>query len=603
MAKKYLSLEEAASQLGISVDQLKRFREQGEIRGFADRGSWKFREQDIEEFLRSRQTDSSPDFPIITAESSSSVLEEPEREDFSSSDSDVRLFFDESMFENDSDAKKVTDSGSDVRLSGDSGPKLEANNDEVLDFSAWDSNPKISDSDSDVKLVGASTEAEIDLASTSSLQDSDSDVLLANDGELDFSDSDSDVRLSDDVEENTSEMTFIGSDSDSDVKLMSGDDFLAEDSDSDVKLSAGLDRTDSDIRLVDPPSNAINRTIALPPIPDDSDLKLIAAGSGVRTQGLDSGISLDVRGSGIGLEADESGISLEMDSGISLEADDSGISLESFDSGAKLGDDSGISLESFDSGVDLSDDSGISLDAGDSGISLEYDDDDSGISMQPDDMGRTMPMQAIPGARASLGDSSAQTTQFDMPAQNYGKDSEFELAGLDDDDDDVGTNTSVLTFEDDEDDTSKTVVVPTPATKTAAPVKSGATAKPAPKKSAPVEDEFEEELEGSFDDEGGLDDEYSDDDDEGVHDAEDFDDEDFEEGQSQVGGFQAPARGAARADVDWGVGLKSLIGFTTLLSVLCAVIGIELIRTMWLWTQPGSTATPSAILQTIGGLF
>jgi hypothetical protein len=52
------------------------------------------------------------------------------------------------------------------------------------------------------------------------------------------------------------------------------------------------------------------------------------------------------------------------------------------------------------------------------------------------------------------------TTQFDMPAQNYGKDSEFELAGLDDDDDDVGTNTSVLTFEDDEDDASKTVVVP-----------------------------------------------------------------------------------------------------------------------------------------------
>ena len=594
MAKKYLSLEEAASQLGISVDQLKRFREQGEIRGFADRGSWKFREQDIEEFLRSRQTDSSPDFPIITGDSSSSVLDEPESEDLSSSDSDVRLFFDDSMFEENSEAKELANSGSDVRLTGDSGPKLESNDDEVLDFSGWDSNPKISDSDSDVKLVGASTEAEVDLASTSSLQDSDSDVLLADDGGLNFSDSDSDVRLSEEAVDNSSEMTFIGSDSDSDVKLMGGDDFLAEDSDSDVKLSAGLDRTDSDIRLADSPSNSNNRTIALPPIPDDSDLKLISSGSGVRTQGLDSGI---------GLDADESGISLEMDSGISLEADDSGISLESFDSGAKLGDDSGISLESFDSGVDLSDDSGISLDAGDSGISLEYD-DDSGISMQPDDMGRTMPMQAIPGARAALGDSSAQTTQFDMPAQNYGKDSEFELAGLDDDDDDVGTNTSVLTFEDDEDDASKTVVVPTPAAKTAAPVKSGATAKPAPKKSAPVEDEFEDDLEDSFDDDGGgLDDDYSDDDDEGVHDAEDFDDDDFEEGQSQVGGFQAPARGAARADVDWGTGLKSLIAFTTILSVLCAVIGIELVRTMWLWTQPGSESTPSAVLQTLGGLF
>lgn len=591
MAKKYLSLEEAASQLGISEDQLKRFREQGDIRGFADRGSWKFREQDIEEFLRSRQTDSSPDFPIITGESSS-VLEEPESEDLSSSDSDVRLFFDESMFEDDRDARKLANSGSDVKLSGDSGPRLESGSDEVLDFSGWDSNPKISDSDSDVKLVGAGTEAEVDFTDAASLNDSDSDVLLADESGLSFSDSDSDVRLSEDLVDKTGEMTFIGSDSDSDVKLMGGDDLLVEDSDSDVKLSAGLDRTDSDIRLVESPDD-MSRTLALPPIPDDSDLKLIASGSGIRPQGGGSGISLD---------ADESGISLEMDSGISLEADDSGISLESFDSGAKLDDDSGISLESFDSGVEFSDDSGISLDAGDSGISLEYD-DDSGISMQPEDMGRTMPMQAIPGAKAALSDSTAMTTQFDMPAQNYGKDSEFELAGLDDDDDDVGTNTSVLTFEDEEDDVSKTVVVPTPSARTAAPAKSGVTAKPAPRKSAPVEDEYEDELEGSFDDDGGLDDDYSEDDDEGIHDAEDFDDDDFEEGQSQAGGFQAPARGGARADADWGVGLKSLIGFTTLLSVLCAVIGIELIRTMWLWTQPGSTAAPSAILQTIGGLF
>lgn len=68
MAKKYLSLDEAATQLGMSTDQLMRFREQGDIRGFADRGSWKFREQDIEEFLRTRQADSSPDIPIITSD-------------------------------------------------------------------------------------------------------------------------------------------------------------------------------------------------------------------------------------------------------------------------------------------------------------------------------------------------------------------------------------------------------------------------------------------------------------------------------------------------------------------------------------------------------
>jgi hypothetical protein len=36
----------------------------------------------------------------------------------SSSDSDVRLFFDDSMFEENQEAKELADSGSDVRLTG-----------------------------------------------------------------------------------------------------------------------------------------------------------------------------------------------------------------------------------------------------------------------------------------------------------------------------------------------------------------------------------------------------------------------------------------------------------------------------------------------------
>jgi hypothetical protein len=272
-----------------------------------------------------------------------------------------------------------------------------------------------------------------------------------------------------------------------------------------------------------------------------------------------------------------------MDSGISLEADDSGISLEGFDSNAHLGADSGISLESFDSGISMEDDSGISLDAGDSGISLDID-EDSGISLQSDDMGRTMPMQAIPGAKNLLADSTAMTTQFDIPKKAVGKDSEFELAGLDEDDEEIGTNTSVLTFEDDEDDSSRTVVAPS-------------------LKGAVIDDDVEDEVadEEAFDDDESFDDEYSDEE-EDVHDAEDFDDDDFEEGRSQSPGVQGPVA-RPRADVDWGTGIKALIGVSTVLSILCAVIGIELIRTMWLWTQPGSESTPSAVLQMVGGLF
>ena len=85
-------------------------------------------------------------------------------------------------------------------------------------------------------------------------------------------------------------------------------------------------------------------------------------------------------------------------------------------------------------------------------------------------------------------------------------------------------------------------------------------------------------------------------------DSEEFEDDDFDAGQSQVAGVPASGR-AARADVDWGIGTKVMIGFSALVSVLCAVVGIELVRTMWLWTQPSGGASASSILQMIGGAF
>ena len=51
--KKYLSLEEAAQQLGMRNDELNKMREQGQIRGFADRGTWKFKVEDVEAFASS----------------------------------------------------------------------------------------------------------------------------------------------------------------------------------------------------------------------------------------------------------------------------------------------------------------------------------------------------------------------------------------------------------------------------------------------------------------------------------------------------------------------------------------------------------------------
>ncbi len=73
MSKKYLSLEEAAQMLGISKDELNRLRERQEIRGFADRGTWKFKHEDIETLLRRRQADSDPEVPCSSQRSSRMV--------------------------------------------------------------------------------------------------------------------------------------------------------------------------------------------------------------------------------------------------------------------------------------------------------------------------------------------------------------------------------------------------------------------------------------------------------------------------------------------------------------------------------------------------
>jgi excisionase family DNA binding protein len=48
MAQKFTSLEEAANQLGISKDRLSQLREAGQLRGYRDGASWKFRAEDIQ---------------------------------------------------------------------------------------------------------------------------------------------------------------------------------------------------------------------------------------------------------------------------------------------------------------------------------------------------------------------------------------------------------------------------------------------------------------------------------------------------------------------------------------------------------------------------
>lgn len=259
--KKYLSLEEAARRLSVSTDQLIRMRENQEIRGFADRGTWKFRVEDVDEVARIRQADSSPEVPLIMDDSGPMVV----GDDMSDAGSSTIL--------------ADLPSGADV---GEQ-PTVIRKGSDIIQKGSAERHP----SDSDVKLLGS---------------DSDSDIMLAP---ADPGASDSDVKL---VPEPAAEG------SDSDVQLI--DPHGAEDSsDSDVALIGSGDSTVSlDFTTDDSEQASV--------LSDDIGLALETGSS--LTLAADSGISLEAD-EGITLDTGaDSGISLESigDSGISLEDSD-----------------------------------------------------------------------------------------------------------------------------------------------------------------------------------------------------------------------------------------------------------------------------------------
>lgn len=64
MVQGYYTLEEAARVLGMATEELSHMAQRREVRAFADRGTWRFRTQDIDELSRRRGQGSSPDLPL-----------------------------------------------------------------------------------------------------------------------------------------------------------------------------------------------------------------------------------------------------------------------------------------------------------------------------------------------------------------------------------------------------------------------------------------------------------------------------------------------------------------------------------------------------------
>ncbi|MGC1275544.1 MAG: helix-turn-helix domain-containing protein [Planctomycetaceae bacterium] len=305
-SKKYLSLDEVAARLALSPDQVNKFREGGRLRGFADRGTWKFKADDVDEFARSRQADSAPDVPILDD-------------------------LEDQSFVSPSGIKKVT-SGSSVVSADDEdvvGEQPTVIRGDASGSAILDDEPLLASSDSDVRLVLPEGFSAIDSHPDVSVQgESDSDVRLIDQRAgrgvpPGGTRSDSDVKLV------TDEVDTV-----SDVRLLSGDD-----------VPIGKSGSDSDVSLV-----SSGRPSAGSVFDDDEEIRpLGAADSGIALESIaDSGIALEdsVIGRRRGPGIESSIISLSDDSGIALAGD------SAKGSGIDVGSptDSGIALEALNEG-------------------------------------------------------------------------------------------------------------------------------------------------------------------------------------------------------------------------------------------------------------
>src|SRR4051812_33853571 len=64
MVQGFYGLDEAAQILGLPPEQLNQMAQRREIRAFADRGTWRFRTQDVEEMARRLGRRSNPELQL-----------------------------------------------------------------------------------------------------------------------------------------------------------------------------------------------------------------------------------------------------------------------------------------------------------------------------------------------------------------------------------------------------------------------------------------------------------------------------------------------------------------------------------------------------------
>ncbi len=330
----FVPLEEAAKKLGVSADELVEMLGRGEIFGYRDGASWKFKPTEIERVASEMMGDALDEDPA-----GSSIL--VSEADLGSSSSHGSTIGSDAHSSNDegSDVALVADpgSGSDVRLVASKGNKddlkLAADDDDddelslAADDDADDLLPSGSSvtSGSDLELAGSDL-----MVSGSAIG---SDLQLSDSDRLDLSGDASNV-LGDSVDSLGGGSEIIKGDSDPSIDssgLGFGSDLELTD-DGDLVLGGGSDLalgTDSGINLMSPADSGISL--------EDEPLDLAASGiSGLdlAAEGSDPGISGS--GSAVDFQQDEE---FQLSPSGSLETDDdSGSQVIELEDSSEFGD-------------------------------------------------------------------------------------------------------------------------------------------------------------------------------------------------------------------------------------------------------------------------
>jgi excisionase family DNA binding protein len=587
----YYSLEEAARMLGVNTEELKKMAQRNEIRSFSDRGSMRFRAQEIEELARQRGRGSDPELQIVEPPSSGKGRKAQTEDVF-----DFQLSSDDQVeIGQELAAKSGSGSGKKSDKSNRPGPK---------------SPPPKPGSDSDVRLVAEGSDLDFEVAEDSKKRrpssQPDSGVRILP---LEVQ-SDSDVKIVPESQEDSN--VVIGgqskkSGSDSDIRLVpdqptgssgsglrkgkAAPEHVTEEIDLDAE-EAELRKTESSRNLGKSPKTVKPKKTGLPtesPF-ELSDPKLSKPKAEGKKKETDTSSDFELTPAAA---ADQSPLELGSDE-IPLQADDEEV---------HLGE---VAAGQGDSGINLKDpaDSGISLEQGGEEESLEFEgsaqapstpkpgpiavknesdsefelstdakatseshkaakaevDSDSEFELTLDDSGDLLPLDEEAPARAAEGEEDIFETDFEVPALD--EDSGSEAVALDESDTDLESSDFDLALDEqdaasDEEIGSEVVALEDEENADAGASTVARPRKKPTKKAARVADEIEEEI------------------------AE----EDEEE---------APTRRAAvaAAPANWGV-LPALVMMPCVVVMFfVSIMGFEMIRGMWGYRQGTPVAAP-----------